>query len=40
MDIAMVMIREKGVPRDGAMGESMGRTSSTKPVAVAVWFGL
>jgi hypothetical protein len=36
MDMAMVMIREKGVPRDGAMGGSMGRTSATKPVAVAV----
>ena len=31
---------EEGVPRDGAMGGSMGRTSATKPVAVAVWFGL
>jgi hypothetical protein len=26
--------------RDGAMGGSMGSTSATKPVAVAVWFGL
>ena len=31
---------EEGVPRDGAMGGSMGSTSATKPVAVAVWFGL
>jgi len=40
MDMGMVMIREKGVPRDGATGGSMGSTSATKPVAVAVWFGL
>jgi hypothetical protein len=39
MDMGMVMIREKEVPRDGAMGGSMGSTSATKPVAVAVWFG-
>jgi hypothetical protein len=26
--------------RDGAMGGNMGSTSATKPVAVAVWFGL
>jgi hypothetical protein len=25
--------------RDGVMGGSMGSTSATKPVAVAVWFG-
>jgi hypothetical protein len=25
---------------DGAMGGTMGSTSATKPVAVAVWFGL
>jgi hypothetical protein len=31
---------EEGVPRDGAMGGSMGSTGATKPVAVAVWFGL
>jgi hypothetical protein len=31
---------EEGVPRDGATGGSIGRTSATKPVAVAVWFGL
>jgi hypothetical protein len=36
MDMGMVMIREKGVPRDGAMGGSIGSTSATKPVAVAV----
>src|ERR687889_504091 len=40
MDMGMVMIREKGVPRDGAMGGNMGSTSSTKPAAVSVWFGL
>jgi hypothetical protein len=40
MDMAMVMIREKGVPRGGVMGGSMGSTSATKPVAAAVWFGL
>jgi hypothetical protein len=39
-DLGMVMIREKGVPTDGAMGGSIGSTSSIKPVAVAVWFGL
>jgi hypothetical protein len=26
--------------RDGAMGGNIGSTSATKPVAVAVWFGL
>ena len=31
---------EDGVPRDGAMGASMGSTSSTKPVAIAVPLGL
>jgi hypothetical protein len=36
MDMGMVMIGEKGVPRDAAMGGSMGSTSATKPVAVAV----
>jgi hypothetical protein len=36
----MVMMPKKGVPRDGAMGGSMGSTSATKPVAAAVWFGL
>jgi hypothetical protein len=40
MDMGMVMIGEKGVPRDGAMGGSIESTSATKPVAVAVWFGL
>jgi hypothetical protein len=40
MDMAMVMIREKGVPRGGVMDGSIGSTSATKPVAVAVWFGL
>ena len=40
MDVGMVMIVEKGLPSEGAMGGSMGSTSATKPVAVAVWFGL
>jgi hypothetical protein len=40
MDMGMVMMPKKGVPRDGAMGRSMGSTSATKPVAIAVWFGL
>ena len=40
MDVGMVMMPKMGVPRDGAMGGSMGSTSATKPVAVAVWFGL
>ena len=40
MDMGMVMIREKGVPRDGAMGGSIGITRPTKPVAVAVPLGL
>jgi hypothetical protein len=40
MDMAMVMMPKKGVPRDCAVGGSMGSTSATKPVAVAVWFGL
>jgi hypothetical protein len=31
---------KKGVPRDGAMGGSMGSAKATKGVAVAVWFGL
>jgi hypothetical protein len=31
---------EEGVPRDGAMGGSMGSTSATMPVAVAVPLGL
>src|ERR687898_3518649 len=36
MDMGMVMIREKGVRTDGAMGGSMVSVSATKPVAVAV----
>jgi hypothetical protein len=40
MDVGMVMMPKMGVPRDGAMGGSMGSTSATKPVAVDVWFGL
>ena len=35
----MVMMPKKGVPRDGAMGGSMGSTSATKGVAVAVPLG-
>jgi hypothetical protein len=30
MDMAMVMMQKKGLPRDGAMGGSMGSTSATK----------
>ena len=30
MDMGMVMIGEKGVPRDGAMGGSIESTSATK----------
>jgi len=40
MGMGMVMMREKGLPRGTAMGGSMGSTSATKPVALAVWFGL
>jgi hypothetical protein len=40
MDMGMVMIREKGVPREDAMGGSIGSTRPTKPVALALWFGL
>jgi hypothetical protein len=40
MDMGMVMMPKKGVPRDGAMGGSMGSTSATRPVAVAVPLGL
>jgi len=38
--MGMVMMQKKVAPRDGAMGGSIGSTSATKPVAVAVWFGL
>jgi hypothetical protein len=31
---------EEGAPRRGVMGGSIGSTRPTKPVAVAVWFGL
>ena len=31
---------EEGIPREGAIGRSIGSTSATKPVTVAVWFGL
>jgi hypothetical protein len=40
MDMGMVMMPKKGLPRDGAMGGSMGSTSATEPVAVAVSLGL
>jgi hypothetical protein len=40
MDMGMVMMQKKGVPRDGAMVGNMGSTRPTKPVAVAVWFSL
>jgi hypothetical protein len=40
IDMGMVMMPKKGVPRDGAMGGSMWSTRPTKPVAVSVWFGL
>jgi hypothetical protein len=40
MDMAMVMMPKKGVPRDGAMGGSKGRTSASKPAAIAVPLGL
>jgi hypothetical protein len=40
MDVGMVMMPKKGVPTDGAMGRSIGSTSATKPVAVAVPLGL
>jgi hypothetical protein len=40
MDVGMVMMPKKGLPRNAAMGGSMGSTRPTKPVAVAVWFGL
>jgi hypothetical protein len=40
MDMGMVMMPKKGVPRDGAMGWKQRATSATKPVAVAIWFGL
>ena len=36
----MVMMPKEGLPTDGAMGGSMGSTSATKPVAVAVPLGL
>jgi hypothetical protein len=39
MDMGMVMMPKKGVPRDGVMGGSMVSVSATRPVAVAVWFG-
>jgi hypothetical protein len=36
MDMGMVMMPKKGVPRDGAMGGSMYSTSATKLVAVDI----
>jgi hypothetical protein len=38
--MGMVMMPKKGVPRDGAIGGSMGSIRPTKPVAVAVPLGL
>jgi hypothetical protein len=40
MDMGMVMMQKKGVPRHDAMGGNIGSTSATKSIAVAVWFGL
>jgi hypothetical protein len=40
MDMAMVMMPKKGVPRDSAMGGSMGRMSATMGIAVPVPLGL
>jgi hypothetical protein len=40
MDMGMVMMPKRRVPRDAAMGRSIGSTRATKPFAVAVWFGL
>jgi hypothetical protein len=40
MEMGMVMMPKMGVPRDGAMGGSVGSTRPTKPVAVAVPLGL
>ena len=40
MDVGMVMMPKKEVPRDGAMGGSMGSTRPTMPVAVDVPLGL
>jgi hypothetical protein len=31
---------EEGIPRGGVMGGNLGSTRPTKPVVVAVWFGL
>jgi hypothetical protein len=39
MDMGMVMMPKKGVPRDGAMGGNMGSTRPIKPVAVAIPLG-
>jgi hypothetical protein len=36
----MVMMPKRGDPEGCAMGGSIGSTSATKPVAVAVWLGL
>jgi hypothetical protein len=40
MDMAMVIMQKKGVPRDGAMSGNIGSASATKSVAVAVPLGL
>jgi hypothetical protein len=36
IEIGMVMMPKRGVPTEGATGGSMGSTSATKSVAVAV----
>ena len=40
MDVGMVMMPKKGIPRDGAMDGSMRSTRPTKLVAIAVPLGL
>jgi hypothetical protein len=40
MDMGMVMMPKKRVPRDGAMSGNIGSASATKSVAVAVPLGL
>jgi hypothetical protein len=38
--MGMVMMPKKGLPRDAAIGGSLRSARPSKPVAVAVWFGL
>jgi hypothetical protein len=40
MDMGMVMMPKRRVPRDDAMGGSIENVNATKPVAVAVPLGL